>query len=438
MVGSQKSSRRVVITGLGVISPIGCSKEEFWNSLAAGRSGVAKLESSGEDQPTCGGRVQAFEGRIDDFASLDGPLQKAIRKSLKLMSRQTKMGVAAAQHALADSGFVASKCDPERTGVCFGADNGSMLPEDFRPAIAACTDENGFDARRWGADGIPQVAPLWMLTCLPNMPACHVAILNDLRGPNNSITQREISANLAVAEAFRIIQDNEADAMIVGATGTTVEPVNMLHRLLDQDVSTSNDEPSTVCRPFERRRSGSVLAEGAAAFVLEELNAAVNRHANILGEIVGAGSSCVIDRFRNTHHDTSIVNAMSSALRQANIKPNTVGHLHAHGLSTRNSDTAEARAIRDVFDAHAETLPIVAAKSNMGNAGAGSGAIELAASLLALEHGHVFRVLNYEEADPECPVSVVTNDDVEAGTKFINLSTASHGRASCVVVRACA
>ena len=432
------SERRVVITGLGVISPVGNDADAFWQSLVAGHSGVTRLDGGGTSR-LCAGRVSSFAGRIEDFGPLESEIKRTIRKSLKLMNRETQMAVAATQQAFADAEFARLGLDPERVGVCFGAGNVSMLPEDFVAGVEACSKNGGtFNFAQWGSDGLPQVAPIWLLKVLPNMPACHIAMYNDLRGPNNSITQREAAANIAMAEARNLILDGAADMMVTGGTGTTILPYNMLHALLEDELASDDGDPAAACRPFDRDRRGAVLGEGAAAFVLEELDAARRRGATIYGEVIGAGSSCVIDRDHVPHGRQALVNAMKAALRSA-ATLDEIHHVHAHGLGTVQSDFDESHAIRDVFGERADRLPVVAVKGHTGNAGAGSGAIELAASLLALKNGTLFPVRNCEHPDPECPVTPVTRaGNANAGGCFLNLSLAPQGQASALVIRAAA
>lgn len=442
MEDDRDTRRRAAITGIGVISPLGCSTDDFWQSLVKGRSGISSVElPSQPDEPlACAGQVSGFQGRISDFEGLAPDVKKRLRKSLKVMNRETLLAVGAVQQSLADSELLACDMDPERIGVAFGTGNVPVMPEDFIEGVRACGEgPDEFDFGRWGTDGIPNVAPLWILTCLPNMPACHVAICNDLRGPNNSITQREVAANLAVAEAWHAIAEGDADAMVVGATGTTVLPRNAVRVLMQDEVATPDGvDPTSISRPFDRRRCGYVVAEGAAAIVLEEFESAMRRGATIYGEVVGAGSSCAFDRNHKPKNDVALTNAMQATLRAANLTPSDIGHIHCHGLSTRRSDVEEARAIRQIFGSLADTVPVVAAKSALGNAGAGAGALELVASLLAIEHGRLFPVLNYEDPDPECPVTPAVSADVDAGTCFLNLSLAPHGQASCLAVLAAA
>jgi len=416
---------------MGIISPIGTSQEIFWQSLLEGRSGISKLDHI----DLAAGQIQGFQGKIEDFGELDAEKKKYIRKAIKLMSRQTQLAVAAAQHAIADCKLKFADADRERVGVCFGAGNVALLPEDFLDGVRNCSDaDNAFHFERWGKEGLTQVDPLWLLRILPNMPACHIAIANDFRGPNNSITQREASANLALAEARAFILDGEADIVISGSTGTTIPAMQRLHTMAESDVA-SGDDPERLSRPFDRDRHGTVFGEGAASFVLEEYESAIRRGARIYGEVLGAGSSCVVERSGQPRRDVALANAIGSALRQAELTPADIGHIHAHGSSTRQSDSDEAHAIRAVFGDLADKTPLVAAKSHLANSGAGAGALELAASILAINNERLFPVLNYDHPDPDCPVNVVKSADREAENTFINLNLVSQGQASCVIVR---
>jgi 3-oxoacyl-[acyl-carrier-protein] synthase II len=433
------SRRRVVITGTGLISPLGNTTAQLWEGLAGGASGVAPLRAAqAEHLPTSfAGEARRFSGVIDDFGPLEGEKKKAIRKGLKVMCRESQMGVAAAQRALADAGLSESgKLDPERGGVVFGSDYMLTAPDDFAAGILRCIDESGnFDFTRWASEGMPQVAPLWLLKYLPNMPASHVAIYNDLRGPNNSITLREASANTAVGEAFRTIVRGSADAMLAGATGTRIHPLKMVHSMTQEEVASNGVDPARASRPFDLNRGGMVLGEGAGAIVLEELTSALARGARIYGEILGTASSTVADRSGVAHRETAIRNALAGALRDAERGIDDVGHLHAHGLSTRSCDENEAAAIRAVFGERTARLPVTAAKSYFGNLGAGSGLVELIASLLAIEHKCLFGVLNYETPDPKCDLAV-SRDAAQPGTSFITVNVTPQGQASAVMVAA--
>jgi 3-oxoacyl-[acyl-carrier-protein] synthase II len=433
---AEQPSKRVVITGCGLVSPLGNSPQKLWNELAAGRSGVGYITRfPAQSLPTrLGAEARDFTGKIEDFGPLEKSIQRQIKKALKLMCREIEMAVASAQMALAHAGLAPGSYDPDRTGAVFGCDYILTMPDEFADGIKTCMNGNGeFHFEQWGEKGLPKVTPLWLLKYLPNMPASHVAIYNDLRGPNNSLTHREAAANLAVGEAYTTIRRGWADTMMAAATGTRIHPLRTVHVSLYEECA-KGGEPSRACRPFDLGRTGMVLGEGAATIVLEELQTARRRGARILGEVIGHGSSSVVDRNDAPDTELAMVNAMTAALRSAGLAPSRIGHVHAHGLSTRKGDAEEARAIRRVF-ADRPDVPVVAAKSYFGNLGAGAGMVELIASLLALEHGRLFRVLNYETPDPECPVHAVRTDDVEPGDTFLNVSITPQGQASAVVVR---
>ncbi len=435
---SDLGSRRVVVTGAGLVSPIGNSKEALWDALTNGRSGVAPLSSVPTDflPMTFGGEARDFKGQIDDFGPLEKKLKRAIKKGLNVMCREIEMGVAAAQFALADANLEAGKFDPERTGVVFGSDYIMSRPEEFSDGIRKCLDEHGdFDFEKWAEQGLPEVTPLWLLKYLPNMPASHVAIYNDLRGPNNSITLREASANLAVGEAFWTIKRGSADAIIAGSTGSRIHPIRTVHVVLQEQIAANGVEPSKASRPFDKDRTGMVLGEGGGAVVLEELETAKARGATILAEVIGHGSSTVMDRQCIARKDVALRNALSQAIRSAGLTPEDIGHIHAHGLSTPQCDIDESRAIRDVFGARADTIPVVAAKSYFGNLGAASGVVEMVASVMALRDGRLFPILNYTTPDPDCPISAVTTADALPGDNFISANVTPQGQASAIVVQ---
>ena len=329
--------RRVVITGMGLISPLGNSQEALWDALTSGRSGVGPLESPlAQALPAHFAAEARFTGDIEEFGPLDKEQKKAIRKGLKLMCRESQMGVAAAQLALADAKLAVGSVDPERIGCVFGTDYMLTLPEDFSAAINRCRSPEGvFDFSLWGKEGMAEVTPLWLLKYLPNMPASHVAIYNDLRGPNNSITHREAAANLAIGEAFHTIARGSADIMAAGATGTRVHPMKTVHAAQQEELAANGVEPAKASRPFDLNRQGMVLGEGAGLIVLEELTSAQARGATIYAEIVGSGSSQATDKNYVARRDVALANVIRRSLAEAGAAPDDIGHIHAHGLSTR-------------------------------------------------------------------------------------------------------
>ena len=419
---STSPTREVVITGLGVISPIGIGKTAFWNSLYAGRSGVRPVSAF----DTSGTPVR-LGAEVVEFDPKEYVKQ---RKSLKVMARDIHFAVAAAEMAYQDSCLSGSTVDPERFGVVFGADMIQCQPEDVADAYRHCMVEGRFDFRRWGQGALPEVFPLWMLKYLPNMPACHIAIAYDARGPNNTHSLCEVSSLLAVAEAARAIERGQADVMLVGGTGSRIHPTTWVRNAL-AEVSTRDDDPAAVSRPFDAHRDGFVNGEGAAVFVLESIQHAQARGARVLARVIGQASAFEAPRAGRPVEGTAIRAVLSGALRSSGLKPGEIGHVNAHGLSTVADDRAEARAIRAVLG----DVPVTAPKSLFGNLGAGSGAVEMAASLLAFEHDLVPSTLNYEYPDPECPVNVIHGKPLAGATATALLvNRAPMGQSAALVI----
>lgn len=436
---STRHERRVVITGVGLVSPLGNSKDDLWNALTAGISGVVPIDyfNTQLDTPCFGGVAADFRSHIDDFGDLEKDQRKAIRKALKLMCRETMMGVASAQAALQNAGLRVGSYDPERAGCIFGTDYMLTMPEDFIAGITHCTDDGGkFEYDRWGGEGLGQVTPLWLLKYLPNMPASHVAIYNDMRGPNNSLTLREAAANMAVGEAWSTIGRGSADLMLAGATGTRIHPMNAIHAFQQEEVACTKDDPTRASRPFDIDRTGMVLGEGAGVVILESLESAQRRDAHIYGEVLARASSSVASANADARRQNALQNVLRVLLRETEVGEINIGHIHAHGLSTRSSDSEEAQAIAATVGQIDSTCPVVAAKSYFGNLGAGGGIVELIASLMAIADGQLFKTLNYETPDPACPVAVTNDRSTPAGDSFINLSVTPQGQASGILVRA--
>jgi 3-oxoacyl-[acyl-carrier-protein] synthase II len=431
-------ARRVVITGLGLVSPLGNTPQKLWDSLASGTSGVRELTSvPGDALPTrYGAEAGEFTGAIEDFGPLDKAMSRTIKKALKMMCREMQMGIAVAQLALTDARFPLAAADRDRVGCIYGTDYMLTVPQEFTAAIRNCLDEQGkFDFSKWGEKGLPAIEPLWLLKYLPNLPACHIGIFNDLRGPNNSLTMREAASNLAVAEAAMTIARGHADAMLAGATGTKVHPARSIQVVTQEEIATGDGDPARQSRPFDAHRRGAVMGEGAAAILLEEREYAQARGAAILGEVIGYASSAASDRHGTGQYKTAFSSVLRRVLASAGIAPDDVGHLHAHGLSARRCDAEEAQAIAEVFAGCRKPVPVVAAKSYFGNLGAAGGLVELIGSLLAMQHGRLFRTLNYDAPDPECPVNVIAAADTPPGEIFINLSITPQGQASAVAIR---
>ena len=381
--------------------------------------------------------ARQFTGEIEDFGPLEKEQKKQIRKALRVMCRECQMGVAVAQLALTDAAIQVGTIDPDRIGISYGTDYMLSLPEEFNEGIRQCLSGEGkFEFPRWGLEGLPKMSPLWLLKYLPNMPASHVAIFNDLRGPSNSLTLREAGSNLAVGEAYQIIRRGHADAMVCGATGTRLHAMKIVHAVSQEEVACGNGDPAKVSRPFDQNRSGMVLGEGAGAIVIEELAHAQARGATIYGEIVAASSRAAAAARLVARRKVALANVLRALLQESGFQPrrdrSPPRAWIEHAELRRRRGPGDRGGFRPTGRA---TLPVVAAKSYFGNLGAGSGMVELIASLLALRAGSLFPTLNYETPDAECPIHVVRDHSTPAGKRFINLNVTPQGQASGVVVQ---
>jgi 3-oxoacyl-[acyl-carrier-protein] synthase II len=429
-------TRRVVITGIGLVSPLGNSASKLWDALIHERSGIAELATipSGPLPTRFGAEAREFTGSIEEFGPLEKTLGRNIKKNLRVMCREIQMGVAVAQLCLTDAGLKLDSIDRDRLGVLYGSDYMLTLPGEFAAGVRKCLDAQGnFDFTKWADEGLPAVEPLWLLKYLPNLPAAHVAIFNDLRGPNNSLTSREASSNLALSEAYHTILRGHADRMLAGATGTRIHPARSVHVAMQEKLATG-DDPNKLSRPFDRQRNGQVLGEGAACLLLEELASAEARGAKIVGEIIGDGASIVANIQSEPDEKQAIANVLKQSLRSAKLKPADVGHIHAHGLSDVRRDQLEAEGIASVLGEAKDRVPVTAAKSYFGNLGAAGGLVEAIASALALQDGKLFPIQSLEQLDPACPIRPAKRGD-EAGSTCINLSVTPQGQASAIVLR---
>jgi 3-oxoacyl-[acyl-carrier-protein] synthase II len=319
------------------------------------------------------------------------------------MTRSIQLAVVAAQLALDDSGIDKERLDPTRFGVEFGAGLIATELEELGAAAQASANcqPGSVDLERWGDQGLKNMTPLWMLKYLPNMLACHVSILHNAQGPNNTITQDDVASLLALGEAFRILGRGQADCFLVGGADSKINPLSMVRQSLFQRLSRRQGSPEKACRPFDRGRDGLVLGEGAGVFVLEEAEHARRRGARVYAEVAGFGAA--FDRGRT---GAGLARAVRAALAEAAVGPDDVDHVNAQGFSGVEEDAWEARGLHEVFGGCRPAVPVFAPKSYFGHLGAGSGTAELAASLLAFRHGLLPPTLNYEEPDPACPVTV--------------------------------
>jgi 3-oxoacyl-[acyl-carrier-protein] synthase II len=382
--------RDVVITGVGVVCPIGIGREPFWQALDGGVSGIDLLpEFSGADIPfRIGGLIKNFDAK--EFVQP--------RKTLKVMCDEIQAAFAASVLATQDAGLTKGAVDPDRLGVVLGSEMlyGDVLElsDAYRHSLA----DGQFRAGDWATHAMRDLFPLWMLKYLPNMAACHIGIANEARGPNNSIIEGSVSSLLAMIEASYVLSRGHADVMIAGGSGAAVSISALAFRGWSQ-LSKSREPPECSPRPFDARRDGIVVGEGSACLVLEIREHAERRGAKILARVAGFAS-----RFEKPPiGGRALSSAITAALRQADVAAGDVGHVNAHAGGSVELDAVEAQAIRETLG----DVPVTAPKSFFGDLGAGSGAVELIASVLALAARRVPRTLNYEQPDPRCPVNVV-------------------------------
>lgn len=426
------SAPKIVITGMGLFTPFGCEHDKIKQRVLSNESAIRPVERFvGVPTP---GQIGAELLEYDE-KEVKKTLLKPVRRSIKVMCREIEFGVAAAAAALDDS-EVLGKVAPERLGIDYGANLMVTPPPEFEEPGRACLDDAGiFDFGRWGEHGFPRMEPLWLLKYLPNMPACHICILADARGPNNSLTQDEASMNLVIGEAIRVIERGWADAMITGTTGTRIDEMKSIHAAMWDVLGLDPDNISESCRPFDRDRNGQVVGEGSGVFILETAEHATARGAKVLATILGTGAASGTTEDGKPDYRAAMARAMKQAIKAAGLTPDDIGHVNAHGLGTVETDAGEAAAIHDVFGDRGATIPVTALKSRVGNAGASCGAIELGLSILAAQEGLIPVTLGFKAADPGVELNIVTGEPLPLPNKImISVNVTRLGQASAVVV----
>ena len=416
---SRSGRRRVVITGMGVVTPIGTGVSQFWEGLVSGRCGirqVTRFDASGYDT--------TIAAEVPDF----DPSQFMDRKEAKRMDRYAQFGIAAAQLALKDAelsgdgptrGF-----DGERAGVAFGTGIGGMETYDqqFRVLLEK---------------GPSRVSPFFIPMLISNMAAGGIAILFGLKGPNVTLTTACAASAHAIGYAFRTIERGDADIMIAGGSEAPIVPMAFAGFTSMKAMSTRNCDPARAVRPFDLERDGFVMGEGGGVVVLESLEHALRRGARILGELAGFGESA------DAYHITApapdgegAVLAMSRALEDAGMVPADIDYVNAHGTSTPLNDKIETAAIKTVFGRHAKHLAVSSTKSMTGHLLGAAGAVEFIATVLTVFHQVIPPTINYEHPDPECDLDYVPNVARRAEVRAaITNSFGFGGQNACLVVR---
>ncbi len=379
---------QVVVTGLGVVSPVGIGKESFWSSLVQGRSGVGTITRF--DPSSFASRIAA---EVKDF----NPEAYLEKKEAKRMDRFTQFGVAAAKLALEDAALDLEKEDLDRVGVFIGSGIGGIetLEEQLRLLIAK---------------GPSRISPFFVPMMISNMAAGQIAICLGPKGPNMTLVTACASGTNAIGEAFRVLQRGEADVMLAGGTEAPITPIALGGFCAMRAMSTRNDEPARASRPFDRQRDGLVIGEGAGVLVLETLSHALARKARIYCEISGYGTTA--DAYHITAPDpdgAGAARAIRLALLDANISPESVDYINAHGTSTELNDRIETLAIKNVLGEHAYRIPVSSIKSMIGHLMGAAGAVEAIATALTIASDLVPPTINYEFPDPECDLDYVPN-----------------------------
>ncbi len=417
------NNRRVVITGLGLVTPVGIGADAVFAALIDGRCGIGPIEAFD---------ASAFDARVAGAApafKMGNYVPKSLRKSTKVMARDIEIAVVAAYEAVKDSGL-RTRCliergevdgppnmDPTRFGANIGA--GLIcadLPELAEALSTAADDDGRFLLTKWGTEGMANLTPLWLLKFLPNMLACHVTIVHDAEGASNTVTCSEASSHLAIGEAYSTIQRGTADVCICGGAESKLNPMGLMRQSLLKRLSTdANDTPAKACRPFDARRSGTAISEGGGLLILEDLEHAKARGAKMYAEVVGFGASNNTHSWSEPHPEgEGIALAIEKALRDAGSTPDDVDLVGAFGSGTVEHDLSEARGIRTALGKRGSDIPVLAVKGALGNNGAGSGAIDLAVTALAVQNRAVPPSLNTDEVDPECGLNVVTGQAADA------------------------
>jgi 3-oxoacyl-[acyl-carrier-protein] synthase II len=380
--------RRVVLTGLGALTPVGNTTEEFWSALKQGKSGIGpitRFDTTG--YPTrIAGEVRNFdEGRYVD------------KKEARRLDPYLKYAIATSVMAVEDAALDATKVESTRFGVCIGSGIGGIT-----------TLIEGEDARR--TKGVDRVSPFVVPMLIINMASGLVSMRFGAKGPNSSVVTACATGNHAIGDAFKIIERGDADVMIAGGAEAMIVPLTIAGFCSMKAMSTRNDEPEKASRPFDAGRDGFVCGEGAGIVVLEALEHAARRDARIYAEIVGYGMT------GDAHHMTApdpegdgATRAMQLALADGNIEPGAVGYINAHGTSTPYNDKFETIAIKRAFGDHARRLAVSSTKSMTGHLLGAAGGVEAIATTLALHHGLLPPTINYDTPDPDCDLDYVPN-----------------------------
>src|SRR6202011_1148821 len=385
---SQRNGRRVAVTGLGFVTPIGSDLETVWSNLVEGVSGVGPITHF--DASNYSTRIAA---EVKDFE----PERYMDRKTARHIGRYCQFALGASQQALAHAGLVPGHMDPDDVGVIVSSGIGGM--EEIEKRHTALMERG---VRRISAFTVPMMSA--------DMAAGIVAMHTKAGGPNYAIVSACASSGHGIGEAAEIIKRGDAKAMLAGGAEATITPLTMGAFCQIKAVSERNDEPEKACRPFDLGRDGFVMGEGAVMFVLEDWEFARARGAQVLAELIGYGASADMHHFTAPHPEgAGAIRAMRKALNKAEIEPQKVDYVNAHGTSTKLGDIAETKAIKQVFGEHAYRLAVSSTKSVHAHLLGAAGAMEAAACVLAIDRGLIPPTINLDDQDPECDLDYVPN-----------------------------
>jgi 3-oxoacyl-[acyl-carrier-protein] synthase II len=385
--------RRVVVTGLGVVSPVGIGVDTFWNSLMEGRSGVRRITTF--DPSALDTQIAA---EVPDFDPTDFMDRKEARRN----DRFVQFGYAASRLALDDAQLAITPQNATRVGVLIGSGIGGAITWEEQYTILQTR-------------GPSRVSPFFIPMIILNMASGVTSILTGAKGPNTCVSTACATGGNAIGDAMRLIQRGDADAMIAGGAEAAITPLSVAGFCAMKAMSTRNADPQRAARPFDATRDGFVMGEGAGVVILEALEVAERRGARIYAELVGYGMSA--DAFHITQPDPEADGAsrsMRNALHDAKMEPEAIDYINAHGTSTPYNDRTETIAIKQVFGAHARRVPVSSTKSMMGHLLGAAGGVEFIACVLAIDRGVIPPTINYEHPDPECDLDYVPNTPREA------------------------
>ena len=408
--------RRVVVTGVGLVTPLGTEIETVWRRLLAGESGTDYITLfDASNFPT---KISA-EVRDWDVSDVgEDP------EDWKFQGRHTHFAVGAGKKAVADSGIEDAKVDPTRFGIYTGSGEGQQDFDRFtQMMVAGLAGGETLDLAQFTRTGLETLHPTTELEQEPNMPAGHLASLFGAQGPNINCLTACAASSQAIGEAAEIIRRGEADVMLSGGTHTMIHPFGVTGFNLLTALSTHNDEPTKASRPFDRNRDGFVLGEGAGMVVLEALQHARARGARIYGEVCGFGSTADAFRITDTHPEgRGAITCIKLALEDAGAGLDEIDYINAHGTSTMVNDRVETLAIKEVFGERAYQIPVSSTKSMIGHLIAAAGATEVIFCLLAIRDNVVPPTTNYEDPDPDCDLDYVPNSarEVPCSTVLTN------------------